>query len=304
VRKESIESKVAALEKVRSLEDRERAAKELRKALAAANNYYVSKAAALAAELNFDALTPDLKTAFDRFLAGGAATDPQCWAKLALCKALRDLNYDESDVYLAGITCRQIEPVWGGSVDTASALRGVCALALIATRLSDFDILSQLTNCLADPEKTVRMDAAAALGQLGRPEGGLLLRLKAMTGDAEPEVTGQCFHSLLAIAPEEAVAFVGRYLHDSAEEIQLEAAIALAQSREPSALDKLRMYWKTSLNASMRKALLVALGASPLPASAEWLAAILRENPDNELGRTARRALSASRFQKEYESLL
>jgi hypothetical protein len=64
------------------------------------------------------------------------------------------------------------------------------------------------------------------------------------------------------------------------------------------------MYWKTSLNASMRKALLVALGASPLPASAEWLAAILRENPDNELGRTARRALSASRFQKEYESLL
>ena len=41
-------------------------------------------------------------------------TDPQCWAKNAIVKALKDLNHDDPAVFLRGIEHVQMEPVWGG----------------------------------------------------------------------------------------------------------------------------------------------------------------------------------------------
>src|SRR5689334_16697232 len=84
----------------------------IRKALRDRTNLVVSKAAAIAAQLQARDLVPDLLQAFDRFFQNAAHTDPQCWAKEALGKALRDLGHDESAAFLRGLRHVQMEPVW------------------------------------------------------------------------------------------------------------------------------------------------------------------------------------------------
>lgn len=44
------------------------------------------------------------------------------------------------------------------------------------------------------------------------PECVLSFRLKVLAGDPEAEVIGQCFLSLIDLAPDESVAFVARFL--------------------------------------------------------------------------------------------
>ena len=73
----------------------------LRKALHDRSNYFVSKAAALAAELGMQDLIPDLVHAFDRFMIDPVKSDPQCWAKNAVSKALKDLGYSDAAFFSA-----------------------------------------------------------------------------------------------------------------------------------------------------------------------------------------------------------
>ena len=137
---------------------------------------------------------------------------------------------------------------------------------------SDLEILTHLAAGLADPEKTVRLDTASAIAALGSEIGALLLRLKALLGDREPEVMGQCFVSLLDLGQPEDVSFVARFLTRShAEEIQAEAVAALAQAKSEAVLDVLREAWKGRLSAALRKTLILSLAGSPLPASADFL---------------------------------
>src|SRR5581483_10225271 len=111
-------------------------------------------------------------------------------------------------------------------------------------------------------DKTVRIDAARAIEQLNRAEGALLLRLKVLAGDPDPDVMGQCFSSMLNLAPYAVVAFVARFLKSRSEDIQLEAASALAQCRDPDAIGVLREYWQDpTLSHAIREALLINLGA-------------------------------------------
>ncbi len=179
----------------------EAATPALRKALGNANGYYVSKAAAVVAELGLVSLMADLIQAFDRFIEDPVKRDPQCWAKIALVKALRALECGDARVLLIGLKHVQMEPVFGGQADSAGPLRGECALALVNTTLEDFQILTYLTPGLTDPIKTVRVDTTGAIAALGAEAGSLLLRLKALAGDEEPEVIGQCLSGLLELAP-------------------------------------------------------------------------------------------------------
>ena len=212
--KEAFERKLQALASLRAASSPEAAPEvaidPLRKALKERSNYLVSKAAALAGDLRLTALVPDLLAAFDRFMMDPAKTDPKCWAKDAIVKALKDLNHDDPAVFLRGIEHVQMEPVWGGSVDTALTLRGACALALAGCSLDRQTILARLIDRMAD-EKPVRIDAIRALGQCPGPDTALLLRLKALLGDKESEVTGQCFDVLLEISPADSVPFVARF---------------------------------------------------------------------------------------------
>lgn len=294
----------AALEKkldsLRALRDSpETAEKELRRALQDKNGFYVSKAAAIAGELQLRALVPDLEAAFDRFLKDPVKTDPQCWAKIAIVKALRAMEHKESRTFLRGWSHIQKEPVWGGEVDTAAPLRGACAISLVQCQLSDLEILSYLTAGLADPEKNVRVDTAAAIGALGSEAGALLLRLKALLGDKEPEALGQCFTSLLDLGPAEGVPFVARFLSPShGEEVQAEAVAALAQVKAEQAIEFLREAWKQPMPSSLKKTLVLSLAGSPLPSSADFLLTVLAEGSD-EVAIWALEALDASRFRSQ-----
>ena len=293
--KQAFDQKLEALEALRTAPD---PVAPLRKAIQDRNNYVVSKAAAIAGSLKLEELIPDLAATFDRFLTDPLKSDPQCWAKNAIAKSLKDLGCREARVFLLGIAHIQLEPVWGGQADSAGTLRGTCALALVDCHLDDLIILRHLTDRLADSEVPVRVDAALALAQFGRPEGVLPLRLKAAVGDEAPEVTGQCFASLLALAPEESIGFVGQFLNAKKEEVRGEAAAALAQSRDPEAFRILMGFYKKKMPAEVRHGLLLALGASPLREAADFLLSVIQKEPA-DFAATALKALAASRFRHE-----
>src|SRR5438552_4076092 len=76
----------------------------LRKALGDRVNLVVAKAAELAAELRPGDLTPDLLSAFDRLFENLPKSDPQCWGKNAIARALKDLDYGVAAPFLRGAT--------------------------------------------------------------------------------------------------------------------------------------------------------------------------------------------------------
>ena len=117
--KEAFDRKIAAIEALRAAPDAEVVTGQLRTALKDRSGFLVSKAAAVAGARNLTMLAPDLVGAFDRLLADPHKSDPQCWGKNAIAKALKDIGHDDPDVFLRGIGHIQLEPVWGGSADTA-----------------------------------------------------------------------------------------------------------------------------------------------------------------------------------------
>ena len=295
----ALDRKLAALEALRSSDDRAASRDQLRKALNDRNNYVVSRAAAIAADMRRDELLPDVLAAFDRFFVDPVKTDPQCLAKNALASALRDLGHRGAEAFSRGIVHVQLEPTWGGRADSAATLRGICALALVDCPLDPLEILTYLADGLADPDKLVRINSAIAISQLGRPEGVLLLRLKLLSGDGEPDVLGQCFTSLLGLAPTGGVSFVSRFLRSTDEEVRLEAASALAQCRDPRAVEALAEFWQEPLlSLDVRRAIVIGLGASPLPEAADFLLTCVSREPP-ELAETAIASLATSRFQAE-----
>jgi HEAT repeat protein len=294
VKKQALGDKLAQL---RSNPDHD----HLRQALKDRNNYVVARTAEIISDLHLDELIPDLLGAFDRFFRDSARSDPHCLAKTAIAKALRSLGHHGAPAFVRGIQHVQLEPAWGGRADTAAELRGACALALTDCVMEggDLEILTYLADALADPDKTVRIDAAMAIEQLNRPEGAILLRLKALIGDPDPDVMGQCFSSMLSLGPLGVVAFISRFLRSSTEDIQLEAASALAQCRDPEAIGVLREFWREPLLATdLRQALLINLGASPLHEAAEFLFEVVASEPI-ALAIAALTALATSRFQTE-----
>ena len=165
--KRGFEDQITALDALRQQPEEARV-EPLHKALGHRNNFIVAKAADLVREFRLAKLTPDLLQAFDRFFETPEKTDPQCWAKNALSRALAALEYQEAEVFLRGMRHIQMEPVWGGRSDTAGTLRATCALALVQCRsLTDADLLAHLIELLGDKDKAVRAEAARAIEQVG-----------------------------------------------------------------------------------------------------------------------------------------
>ena len=306
--KEAFERKLQALASLRAASSSEAAPElaidPLRKAVKDRSNYLVSKAAALTGELRLIALIPDLLAAFDRFMIDPVKTDPQCWAKNAIVKVLKDLNHDDPAVFLRGIEHIQMEPVWSipPVVDTALTLRGACALALVSCALDRQTILTRLIALLVD-ELPVQLDAITALGQVPGADTALLLRLKALLGDKEPEVTGQCFDVLLEISPADSVPFVARFFAAENPDVRSEAASALAASREPQAIEALKRCFAgpaTGLaDAALKKAILQSLAGSRQIAGAEFLLSVVEEGP-SEHAALAVQSLASGRFREEF----
>jgi len=177
--KKNFDQQLAALEALRDNPDSAASRIALCKALTHQNNYIVANAAKISKQLGMKDLIPDLLAAINRFFLNAEKSDPQCCSKNAIVEALAEFGHDESAVFLRGIRHVQMEPVWGGQEDSAGPLRARCALALVQCRdLSDTDLLSHLIELLADPDRTVRVEAARAVGNVGSAQAALLLRLR------------------------------------------------------------------------------------------------------------------------------
>ena len=237
--KRKFEEQLAALDALREDEPQARIA-PLRKALAHRNNYVVAKAADLVRGFELRDLTPELLAAFDRLFEDAVKTDPQCWAKNAISRALAAFEHQDADVFLRGMRHIQMEPVWGGSSDSAGTLRATCALALVQCRsLTNADLLMHLVELLADKDKSVRLEVVHAIEQVGQPSSALLLRLRAILGSDEPEVLGACYSGILRIEGVSAIPWVGRFL-DSGDDPAAEAALAIAGTHSPDGFEVLK----------------------------------------------------------------
>jgi hypothetical protein len=198
-------------------------------------------------------LLDELAPSFVRLLDQAVKRDPGCRGKLAIARALHDLERWEDDVFVRGVSHVQREPAFGGAVDTAAELRGVCGIAHAHFRAADaLDVLARL---LADPERTARLGAAQGLGDCAKPDASALLQFKILTGDEEPAVTAACYEALFAIAGERALGFVGDRANAGSEE----AALALGASRLAEAYPILARWCETATDGVRRRVGYLAL---------------------------------------------
>jgi HEAT repeat protein len=240
------------------------------------SNHVVAAAAATAERLEVATLAPELAQAFERLMRDPAKLDQGCKAMIAIVQALVVLEDPAARVFFAGIRHAQKEGSFGPPVDVAAPLRGLCARGL--ARMVHPDALLECVTLLADPEIPARTGAIRALADSGRPEGVLLLRLKALMGDQEIEVTGECFTALLGMDPGSSVEFVAKFLHSKDEDIAEQAALALGESHLPAAFPVLRVAWESGGARDHRRRLLTAIGLLRGDEAVEFLLQRLRED--------------------------
>jgi HEAT repeat protein len=137
------------------------------------------------------------------------------------------------------------------------------------------------------------------MGQVPGADTSLLLRLKALLGDKEAEVTGRCFDALLAMTPGESVGFVARFLSAKDPDVRAEAASALALCREPQAIEALKQCFAGRADHALKTAILQSLAGSPQPAAAEFLFSVVEES-SSEYAALAAESLAKSRFHQEF----
>ena len=249
--------------------------KQIAKALSGKFNLVAAKAARIVGEALWPELTPDLVAAFDRFIARGAAGDKGCAVTIAVARALFNLDHDDADVYLKGMRHVQMEPVWGGSVDTAAELRAICAMGLANTRYPGK--LRALVDLLVDREWQARAGAVRALAVAGSETALLLLRFKALSGDREPDVIADCFTGLLSAEGAEAVPFVASFAASKDKEVKDAAILALGASRRADAIEWMIERFQTVADMETRKCILLSLATSRTEAAVGFVLQLIRE---------------------------
>jgi hypothetical protein len=269
----NVEAQLAALDDL----PRERAAQLATLEKALAGHYRVAaKAARIAEESLLYELVPALEESYTRFLDQPVKHDPSCYAKKALARALVALDCSDVEFLLGGIRYRQREPAYGGTTDTAADVRSTCAMGLVASGYSR--ALVELTALLNDPEAAARIGAVRAIACGNPREAELLLRTKALAGDVEPQVIGECLTGLLAVEPDESIAFAAGFLAHADEAVCELAALALGESRLEGALAPLRDAWSEPVvGEELRRALLRAAAAHRSEAALDWLLSLVAE---------------------------
>lgn len=236
----------------------------------------VARAATLAGERAMQERIPDLLAAWARFLQDGVKRDPQCLAKSAITGALLALECPDVSFWLEAMHYRQLEPVWGGTTDTAVNVRRNCAMGLINT--GHARAIIEVTTLLNDPERDVRAGAAKAISCGDPLAAEAVLRFKVLAGDREAEVLGECFTGLLAIAPEHSLQLVSSQLRHSDDAVRDFAALALGESRLAQALDHLIAAWNDAyLSPAMRSVIARAVALIRTEAAFDWLVGLIEK---------------------------
>jgi HEAT repeat protein len=288
----SLDDKLAALRELRGQALTAEEMAELRKRIGDRSNLVVAAASAIAGENAMVELSKDLEATFDRFLANPLKDDKLCRAKIAIVQALDRMEHQDADVFRRAAGHVQLEPVWGGTEDSAPPLRAAAVVAL--ARAEGSGALPMLVDALADPAKDVRIAAASALGAVGTEGAGLVLRLKVRVGDRDPDVLSECLGALLAVDPEENLALVTGFLDPSNPAACEAAALALGRSRLPEALDPLKGCWPRCHSPDLRQQVLLSIAILRRPGATDYLMELVA----SEAEPTAIAALSALRIFK------
>jgi len=278
---QKLEALMAALSEVREDPTTDMGQTVLRQVLTSKHSVAVAQAVPLVSQFALNGFVPELVEAFDRFLINAAESDPGCRAKQAIAEALYRLDAAEEALFLKGIRHIQLEPVWGGRVDTAPRLRGTCALGLV--RMNYAQVMVELGDLLADPEPEARIGAARAIAYTQSEQGIPLLRLRVRVGDASP-VLSECLIALLQLAPKSSLNLVKDLLHaepsgdldadiDNAEA----AALALSEARTPEAFSILKDWWEATSVPELRKTGLWALSTLRQPEAIAFLLSVIAE---------------------------
>jgi hypothetical protein len=218
-----------------------------------------------------------LLAAFERFFENPVKSDPQCWAKNAISRALATLEHQDAAVFLRGMRHIQMEPVWGGQSDTAGTLRATCAFALVQCRsLTEADLLTHLVELLGDKDKAVHAEVVRAIEQVGSTSAALLLRLRAVLGSDEPEVLGACYGGVLRIEGVGAIPWVGRFL-GAGDDSAAEAALAIAGTHSLEGFEALQKSLVTANDPWFRSVLLSAVALTRVDAAVEFLMEVVRD---------------------------
>lgn len=252
----------------------------LQKLLSSRNNFIVARVAKLIELNQLPNLQSELIAAFRRFFINAEKTDPQCWAKNAIAKALHRLGCVEREVFLPGIYHRQLEPSWGGKSDSAGTLRATCAHALVGCDgVTNQDLLLLLTDLLVDPDKGVRKEVVRAIAQTG--ELALpVLRLRALIPGEEAEVMAACFAALLLLDRAASIAFVARFLQ-AGDDAAVEAAFALAETHCFEALQALMEAHQNpprDAESSFTRVLLDSIAMTRLPQAIDHLVTVIERD--------------------------
>ncbi len=275
----SLENKLAALNELRDDPASPEATKALGKALESKISFLVARAAEIIRDYDLETFTAPLTRAFERFMVDPAKTDKGCRAKIAIAEALQRTGHDDDDdVFLQGVRHIQPEPVYGGSVDTAGQLRGVCAIGLAQVHYPE--VMIELTRLLADPEPAARGAAARAIGFAATEAAGVpLLRFKVMMGDDDHRVLCECFGALLTLGPDTSLAFVADVLQANDPPVCEAALLALGESQLEGAFDVIEPWWRECREESLRRTALLAVSLLRKERAMQYLLSLVGTEP-------------------------
>jgi HEAT repeat protein len=294
----STEDALAAIHAIRQAPEKHDLKPDLAQFLRHKSNHVVAAAAATVERLEAGTLAPDLVEAFERLMGNPTKLDSGCKAMIAVTQALVQMDDPAAKVYFAGIRHVQMEGSFGPPVDVAAPLRGLCARGL--ARMGHPGALLECVTLLADREVPARAGAIRAVGDAGRPEGVLLLRLKSLLGDREDEIVAECFSALLRLDPAASVEFVAKFLRSQSGGIGEQAALALGESRLAAAFGVLREAWERGGSQEQRRTLLVAIAMLRSEPALEFLL----ERLSAESGPVAADALAGLAFYARDEAVL
>jgi hypothetical protein len=300
MRKDPLKDTLQKIQELRSQESSAQGIAILQTMIKKQTGVVVAKAADLAVEWNAIELATDLHNAFERLNEDSLERDPQCWGKTAIIKALYELAWQDSKVFVQGCKIVQLEPVFGGKQDSAVSVRIASLQALVQLPVVDTGtVMSLLADLLADPSHKVRAEAARACmycqPELVRP----LLRLKIRMGDVEPRVLGACFDSLLILdSSSETVALILEYTRSQNEVLQSEALASLASSSLAEAITAVTHIYPTLKDIQVQRILLTSLGISSTQEAFSFLCNILGKG-DTQEARWALEALKSKLHDEE-----
>lgn len=246
---------------------------QLRKALESKYSLVAGKAARIIGDALVSELAEALASACARFLSK-PETDKGCLALTAIARALVTLDHDDAELYRRGMKHIQMEGTWGGSNDVGAEFRAVCAMGLANSR--DHRKLQAMVELLADAEWPARAGAVKAIATVGSDAASLLLRYKALLGDAEPDVLSETLAGLLAVDGADALPLAGRIAESRDRDTSEAAILALGASRRADAVEWLKTRFARVADHDGKKCIILALASARNEVAMEFLVEVVR----------------------------